>query len=185
MPPPPQGDGKKEDVNDTDDVVVIASTTSTPNTNTLLTMNDHDDTYLDASSTSIPFELNESNHVASVSTNDDSGHQNSISIRPQEVPIIPIVVYGIRHGRSISNTTTVTYITKPSLVANVIMGKVVLNPVVTVYVTAANMVSLKSMIISSDDDVLQKKFQQGYDNAKQYCIRYSILNVHHHCTSTL
>ena len=69
--------------------------------------------------------------------------------------------------------------------ANRIMGKVVLNPVVRVYVTAANVANIKGMIISSDDEVLQNKFHQGYDNAKQYCIQNSLINVHHHFISKL
>lgn len=100
--------------------------------------------------------------------------------------ISPAIEYQPRtEDTSASSSTTPKQPLPSSMVANVIMGKVVLNPVVTVYVTAANVANLKSMIISSNDDALQNKFHQGYDNAKQYCIQNSLLNVHHHFISKL
>lgn len=99
--------------------------------------------------------------------------------------INPAIEYNNYDSSTVTGSTHNPPSTRKMTVSNVVMGKVVLNPIVTVHVTAANVVNIKSMIISSDDDILQNKFHQGYDNAKQYCIQNSLLNVHHHFISKL
>jgi hypothetical protein len=57
--------------------------------------------------------------------------------------------------------------------------KLVLNPVVTLHLTAANAAAVRCMVLSSEDSVLEKKFAQGYDNAKQFLNHRSFLSAHH------
>ena len=119
----------------------------------------------------------------------DGGLVNAFPTFDPETIIVSPIAADFRYNPSISPaieyTTENSTNRRTTAVSNVVMGKVELNPVVTVYVTAANMANFKSMIISSDDDVLQNKFHQGYDNAKEFCIRNSLLNVHHHFISKL
>ena len=52
------------------------------------------------------------------------------------------------------------------------------NPLVSFHLTAANAVTLRYVIISSSDAVLEAKFAQGYDNALQFLNRRGLVNVH-------
>ena len=120
----------------------------------------------------------------------DGGLVNAFPTFDQETIIVSPIAADFRYNPSISpaieyQETTNIPSSSSSMVANAVLRKVVLNPVVTVYVTAANMANFKMMIISSDDELLHNKFHQGYDNAKQYCVQNSLLNVHHHFISRL
>lgn len=53
-----------------------------------------------------------------------------------------------------------------------------LNPVVSLHLTTANLATLRCMVISSDDAVLEAKFAQGYDNASQFLKQRDLLTVH-------
>jgi hypothetical protein len=57
--------------------------------------------------------------------------------------------------------------------------KLTLNPVVTLHLTAANAAAVRYMLLSSEDSVLEKKFAQGYDNAKQFLQHRNLLSVIH------
>jgi hypothetical protein len=45
------------------------------------------------------------------------------------------------------------------------------SPNVKVHLTPANAWAFSSMVLSSDDAALQRKYQQGYDNATQFLVQ--------------
>jgi len=51
------------------------------------------------------------------------------------------------------------------------------NPYVRIHVTRDNARALRLILMSSDDDALQSKFAQGYDNARRFLDRKNLLNV--------
>jgi hypothetical protein len=54
----------------------------------------------------------------------------------------------------------------------------VLNDRVQIHLTRANARTFRSIVLSSDDDVLQEKFTQGYDNAYKFLDKRNLLSVY-------
>lgn len=58
------------------------------------------------------------------------------------------------------------------------------NPLVNLHLTGANAATLRCMVLSSDDAVLEQKFAQGYDNAMQFLKQSSLVSVHRFTNSS-
>jgi hypothetical protein len=53
-----------------------------------------------------------------------------------------------------------------------------LSPIVNLHLTAANAATLRCMVLSSEDAVLEAKFAQGYDNAARFLKSLDMVSVH-------
>jgi hypothetical protein len=59
----------------------------------------------------------------------------------------------------------------------------VLNDRVQIHLTTANAQTFRNMILSSDDNILQEIFMQGYDNAYKFLDKRNLLSVYSHPSS--